>query len=1025
MNFSAPFIKRPVMTVLVMVVLVFFGVISYISMPVSSLPSVNFPIIEVTANYPGASQQEMSNLIAAPLERQFMQTQGIARVMSSNSYNSTQIILQFHQDMDINVAAENVQQAITETQALLPKDLPQTPQYVKVNPTDTPILYIALSSKNDLTGDLYKYIWNYVGQQLGTIAGISYIQVLGQKFAFRIRVNPLELAARNIALHEVVESINNYNDLVPTGKFYNQNTSVTMVTNGQLLKTSDYDEIIIKYVDGQPVKIKDIGYTIPSTENDKMSYIWQTREGAKNVAFLAILKDPAFNTIEVCEKVQTMVDRLQNNIPKSMSLFIPFSQMAWIQEAFVDVQFTLLLAFILVVLIVYLYLGNFRNTLIPLITIPITFTGTFIFMYLFNYNLDIISLSALTLAIGFLIDDAIVVLENIYRHKEMQKTSLEASYDGSKQIVTTIISMSLCLCAVFIPLIFLSSPIGKIFHELAGVTIIAVVFSGFISLTLTPMLCSRFIPAEEKETRVAKFSKKINDKFSRVYKKGLDWSLIHKGTILLFSVVSIVLSVVIFQKIPRSFLPTFNLGVIQCFVVADERTSPKRMRSIAEELSKVSLESPYVQHTGCSTSNPTDNQSLFFIFLDTESSSVSINQVIDELHRKFMALPYVEVFMKPFPLINLQSGVASSGKADYQYILTSLDEKLLYKTSKVLQEKMAKSPYFSQVSTDYFPNAQTLEMNFLRERAQTYSNQNVKQIQQNLKYAYGETYVSQINVPADRYYVVLEVDKEYYSSPAELSSLYLSTPMSDISMTSVIETKMETTPITINHINAQPSVTLAFNPAPGVPLGTAVEELKVLAKESTPPGVLGDVSGNTVEFEQLMKQLFVLLIIAIFVIYIILGILYENFLHPFSLLISVPIGIIGGLIALLITGNTLSIFSMVGIILLIGISMKNGILVVDFALEKMEQEKIDPEKAIESACLQRFRPILMTTLSALMGAIPIALGIGGTVGEGRAPLGIAVVGGLIFSQAVTLFVIPVLFLYVIKLQNKLKTQPHR
>lgn len=1008
------------MTVLVMVVLVFFGVISYFAMPVSSLPSVNFPVIQVTVNYPGASQQEMANLVAAPLERQFMQTQGIARVMSSNSFDSTQIILQFHQDMDINVAAENVQKAISESQTLLPKDLPQTPQYVKVNPTDTPILYVAITSKNDPTGDLYKYIWNYVGQQLGTVAGISYIQVMGQKFAFRIRVNPQELAAKNISLHEVVESINNYNDLVPTGKFYNKNSTITMVTNGQLLKSSDYDEIIVKYIDGQPVKIKDIGYTIPSTENDKMHYLWQTRDGPKNAAFLAILKDPAFNTIEVCEKVQTMLDQLKNNIPSSMDLFIPFSQMEWILEAFHDVQFTLLLAFFLVVIIVYLYLGNFRNTLIPLITIPITFTGTFIFMYLFDYNLDIISLSALTLAIGFLIDDAIVVLENIYRHKEMKKTILDASYDGSKQIITTIVSMSLCICAVFIPLIFLSSPIGKIFHELAGVTVIAVIFSAFISLSLTPMLCSRFIPYEERETRVSRFSKKLNQKLCNIYKKGLDWSLAHKFTILFLSGASVVLSVIIFTQIPRSFLPSYNLGVIQCFLVTDERTSPRRMVSIAEDLSRVSLQSPYVKHTGCSTSNPTDNQSLFFIFLDTTSSTPSIDAVIDELHRKFMALPYVEVFMKPFPLINLQSGTATSGKADYQYILTSLDEKLLYKTSVLLQQKMESSPNFSQVSTDYLPNAQTLEMNFLRETAQTYSNQTVKQIQQNLKYAYGETYVSQINVPADRYYVVLEVDKEYYSSPQELSSLYLSTPSSDISMTSVIETKLETTPITINHINAQPSVTLAFNPAPGVALGTAVAELKSLAAETIPPGVFGDVSGNTVEFEQLMKQLVVLLIIAIFVIYIILGILYENFLHPISLLISVPIGIIGGLISLLITGNSLSIFSMVGIILLIGISMKNGILVVDFALEHLRSEKTTPEKAIEEACLQRFRPILMTTLSALMGAIPIALGIGGTVGEGRAPLGIAVVGGLIFSQAVTLFVIPVLFLYIIKIQTKLQ-----
>ena len=1019
MNISYGFIKRPVMTTLIVFAIVVFGSFSYRLLPVASIPVVEYPVIQVTTNYPGASPDEMARLVAAPLERQFMLMQGIQIVASANTYETSTIVLQFHLDINIDVAASEVQEAITQASAQLPDDLPQSPTYTKSNPSDTPILYLVVASDSIDAAKLYDYAYSMLGQQIGTVEGVADIQTFGYPYAVRIKVDPESLAAKGISLTDLANVIDRANPDEPTGKFYGPDHSVTTITEGQLTKADLYNSLIIKYENDQPVRISDIGYSYGSLQNDKQNFQWVTKDKTESVVVLPIYKMNGYNTVKVCENIKALVSRLRSDVPASMELHIPFSQDKWILEAVNDVELTLIVAFFLVVAVVFIYLGKFRNSIIPLITLPITLCGTFILMYFFNYSLDILSLSAFTLAIGFLVDDAIVVLENIVRWVQNGESPFQGAIKGSGQIALTILSISLCLAAVFLPMLLMPGILGEIFHEFAAVILIAVLISGFISLSLTPMLCSRFIPPYEQEHHppLEKASLKLNEFLLSLYKPVLNVALKHRVITLFIAIFCIGASYWIFTWIPRSFLPPNDLGIVQAFVQAPEETSPERMQEYLNEFTEIVIRDPSVETVARIDSYPSDNQAIFFVNLVESNKRKDIWTIMEKFNQQFQDVVGAVVFQKAFPLINLQIGSTATGKANFQYMITSFDEKALYESAEELMNQLYLRPELANVSSDMQINSPYVRVSLLRDQARSYEMIDATDIENALQYAYGETYISKINLPINMYYVILEVANQFDRDPSQLDKLYVVKDGNPVAIKSIINAEMTNGPSTVNHINTLTSVTISFDNAPNVPLSEAVQAIEEEASKILPENVDGALAGNTAEFAKSNRALTWLLILAIFIIYIILGILYENFLHPFTAISAIPVAALGGLLTLIIVGESLSVYAFIGIIMLLGIVMKNGILIVDFSLEAMEKKKCTAVEAAYEASIIRFRPIIMTTLAAMMGAVPVALGIGGTVAETRAPLGMVVVGGLIFSQLVTLFVTPVVFIFVCELQD--------
>ena len=1012
------------MTSLIMLALIVFGVVSYPFLAVSTMPVIQFPTIQVSTSYPGADPDTIAKRISSPLERQLMITQGIKLVTSMNTYENSQIICQFHLDYDINVAAQNVQEAIDKALAELPPDLPQNPTYEKTNPTDTPVTYIVFFSDSMPTSMLYDYGFNFVGQQLGTVEGIANITTYGFPYAVRAEVDPQLLAAKQISMVDLKEAIHAANPQKPTGKLYNSMQSMPVNSLGELTKADLYNDVIIKFVDGMPVRLGDVGKAYDSVQNNKELFQWVTKENPQGdgAFFFAIYREQGYNTFKVCSDVEALVEKLRPQLPRGMQMVIPYSQSKFIEEAIDDVELTLLVAFLLVVLVVFFYLGKVRNSIIPLITLPITVTGTLIMMYLVGYSINILTASALTISIGFLVDDAIVVLENIVRWvQKKKKAPYEAAVIGSRQIIVTVVSISLCLAAVFIPLMILQGVIGSLFHEFAGVVLIAILFSGFISLALTPMLCSRFVPPYhvEKKGWLERLSDKLNEVMLKVYKPALLFSVRHKFTILVCALGSIVASAFLFVTLPREFLPENDLGVIQCFGLSQEGTSPIRMNEYLNGVAKIAMKHDFVHTVGRIESTPTDNQSIFFLNLVDIKDRPSVWECMKILRPEFEELVGIKVFMKPFPLINLQVGSVQSGKSRYQYTLQSFSQEKLFKTAEEMIAKFRNNENLIDVSSDFQPYSPTINLDLLRDQAWSYGGLNATDIENALMYAYGETYISKINVPQDMYYVILEVANQFQKTRVNFQELYVGEGENQVNLTSVINSSIVAQPSTINHINALPAVTIGFDVAPGVPLSTALASIETIAEETVPESVMKGFAGNTEAFEEASKQFALLFIFAIFAIYIILGILYENFIIPITPLMAIPIAALGALLTLLVLGQALSIYALIGMIMLLGIVMKNGILMVDFAVAEMAEGR-ELHDAIIDACLIRFRPIIMTTLAAMMGAVPIALGLGGSINAGRAPLGQVIVGGLIFSQAVTLLVTPVFFIYIAELNDYFK-----
>lgn len=1028
MNLSEPFIRRPIMTTLLALAVFIVGMISYKQLSVSNLPDVSYPTINVSVSYPGTNPETMANTVATPLEKEFMTIPGITEVTSTNTLGSTSIILQFDISKSMDAAAQDVEAAISRAQGSLPAGLPSSPTYSKVNPSDTPIMYISLTSSTMPADEMYTYANTYIGQRLSMIEGVAQVQTYGFPYAVRIQVDPTSLATLGLTLADVSRAINSASPSLPAGGFNGKDTAFTISPNGQIPKAEDYNNLIIAYHNGAPIHLKDVGIAIDSTINDKASfrYINMQKGIDQETVVLAIQRQPGANTVKVAEAVKEYLPKLQALLPASVDLFVIFDQSLSIKNSINNVQSTMIEACLLVVLVIFFYLGKIRDTLIPAIVMPMSVIGTFAIMKALGYTLDNLSLLALTLSIGFIIDDAIVVLENIVRLIEEGENPWKAAIEGSKQIGFTILSITISLAAVFIPLIFMGGLIGKIFQEFSITLTVATIISGVISLTLTPMLCSRFLSIRSLHTsgKIAQFSQNINDALLRWYTPKLKWMLAHKKVALLAGSLCLIFSVVLFRTLPTDFIPDDDIGFIIGFNQMEEGTSSHKMVDHQKKVIGALKQDPNIDSFVSIAGFPQYRQGINFLVLKEEGDRLPVGQVIQGLFGRTMPILGVGSFYKNVPLIDLSSGVDSKGA--YQYTLVSSDANALYKSGQKLTEMMQTNPIFQGVSNDLEIKSPQINLEILRKQAAVLG-VSVEDIEQALLLAYSGNRVSKIQTPIDQYDVILELSPKFQWEPSSLTKNYVRSSINDklIPLSSLVKATEDVSTASISHNGQFPSMTVSFSLIPGTPLGTGIELIQEMSKESLEGNVSGSLKGSAQSFEDTIKKSGFLLFMSVLAIYIVLGILYESFIHPITILTTLPPATLGGLLTLLVFGLPLSLYAYLGIILLIGIVKKNGIILVDYAIQNIQEQKSTPEKAILDACIVRFRPIMMTTVAAIVGALPIAFGYGAGAAS-RRPLGMVIIGGLVFSQMITLFLTPVFYLYLEKLNNRfhLKEKKH-
>jgi len=1010
MNISHGFIRRPVATTLVMVAILAFGWVSRGQLPVSDLPNVDFPTLQVSAALPGASPETMAASVATPLEKEFGTIAGLDSMSSSSSQGNTQITLQFVLDRNIDAAAQDVQSAISRAARNLPTTMPTPPSFQKVNPADQPILYLALTSATLAMYDLDEYAENMLAQRISQVSGVAQVQIYGsQKYAVRVKADPTALAAKGIGIDEVANALRNANSTTPTGALWGQNRTYTVETNGPILRAEGYRPIIVASRNGQPVRLDEIARVVDGVENDKTA-AWFNGQRA---IVLAIQRQPGTNTVEVVKSVRALLPEFESKLPASAQLKILFDRSETIRDSVRDVQMTLALTLVLVVLVIFLFLRNVSSTLIPSLALPLSILGTFIVMRGFGYSLDNLSLMALTLALGFVVDDAIVVLENIVRHMEMGKAPLEAAIDGAREIGFTVVSMTISLSAVFIPILFMSGIMGRLFHEFAVVIGVAVLISGFISLSLTPMLASRFLRGghQEHTSRAYAITERWFDRSLAWYDAGLTWSLRHRASIMVLTAVMMVATVWMFLVIPKGFIPDQDTGQLVAFTEGQEGIGFDSLVEHQQAMMKIVQADPAVDAfmSSCGARGSTGaNQGILFFRLKPRSQREGVNAVIARLRAKVAVVPGMRAFFQNPPPIRLGGRLT---KSQYQLTLQSTDTRELYDFAPKLEAEMRKLPQVRDVTTDLLLKNPQVNLKIDRDKASSLG-LTAEQIDDALYSAYGFRQVSTIYAANASYQVILEVDRRYQTEPSLLSLLYVrSAAGALIPLDTIVSTTQNVGPLTVSHSGQLPSVTVSFDLAPGVSLGQAVTAINKLATRVLPASMTTAFQGTAQAFEASQQGLGILLVVAVLFIYIVLGILYESFIHPLTILSALPFAGFGALLTLMVFGRDLSVIAFVGVILLVGLVKKNGIMMVDFAVEAQRNEGKDAFRAIHDACLVRFRPIMMTTMAALFGTLPIALGFGAGA-EARQPLGLAVVGGLLISQMLTLFVTPVVYTYL-------------